>query len=91
LRPKEEARKPKPETASTNSTVPASVTSSNQPVTNPQPASNAARKVTVTVTYDENGRVTQASGGDATALRIARQKRFPAGKPGSATVTIPIN
>jgi hypothetical protein len=49
------------------------------------------RKVTVQVTYDENGRVTQASGGDATALRIARQKRFPAGKAGSATVTIPIN
>lgn len=53
--------------------------------------SAAGRKVTVQVTYDENGRVTQASGGDATALRIARQKRFPAGKAGSATVTIPIN
>lgn len=51
----------------------------------------ASKRVTVQVTYDENGRVTQASGGDATALRIARQKRFPAGKPGSATITIPIN
>jgi hypothetical protein len=50
-----------------------------------------AKKVSVQVTYDENGRVTQASGGDATALRIARQKRFPAGKAGSATITIPIN
>jgi hypothetical protein len=50
-----------------------------------------SRKATVQVTYDENGRVTQASGGDATALRIARQKRFPAGKAGSATITIPIN
>ncbi len=50
-----------------------------------------SKKATVQVTYDENGRVTQASGGDATALRIARQKRFPAGKGGSATVTIPIN
>lgn len=50
-----------------------------------------AKRVTVTVTYDESGRVTQASGGDATAVRIARQKRFPAGKAGSATVTIPIN
>ena len=49
------------------------------------------KKVTVTVTYDESGRVTQASGGDATAVRIARQKRFPAGKAGSATVTIPSN
>ncbi|HKO41739.1 MAG TPA: DUF4388 domain-containing protein [Pyrinomonadaceae bacterium] len=49
------------------------------------------KRVTVTVTYDESGRVTQASGGDATAVRIARQKRFPAGKAGSTTVTIPIN
>ncbi|MEP6743505.1 MAG: hypothetical protein ABJB61_13485, partial [bacterium] len=49
------------------------------------------KKVTVTVTYDESGRVTQASGADATALRIARQKRFPAGKGGSTTITIPIN
>ncbi len=49
------------------------------------------KRVVVTVTYDESGRVTQASGGDATALRIARQKRFPAGKGGSATITIPIN
>jgi hypothetical protein len=50
-----------------------------------------AKRVVVTVTYDESGRVTQASGGDANALRIARQKRFPPGKPGSATVSIPIN
>ncbi len=56
----------------------------------PSPAASNKRAV-VTVTYDENGRVTAASGGDATALRIARQKRFPPGKPGSATVTIPIN
>ena len=49
------------------------------------------KKVAVMVTYDESGRVTQASGGDASAVRIARQKRFPAGKAGSATITIPIN
>jgi hypothetical protein len=49
------------------------------------------KTVTVQVTYDEAGRVTQASGGDATALRIARQKRFPAGKSGNTTVTIPVN
>ena len=59
------------------------------------PASEAtkpgAKRVVVTVTYDESGRVTQASGGDANALRIARQKRFPPGKAGSATVSIPIN
>jgi hypothetical protein len=49
------------------------------------------KRVVVTVTYDESGRVTQASGGDANALRIARQKRFPPGKAGSATISIPIN
>ena len=49
------------------------------------------KKVVVQVTYDENGRVTQASGNDPTALRIARQKRFPPGKAGSTTITIPIN
>jgi hypothetical protein len=52
---------------------------------------SSAKRVVVTVTYDESGRVTQASGGDANALRIARQKRFPPGKAGSATVSIPIN
>ena len=58
----------------------------------PAPATKAgAKRVVVSVTYDESGRVTQASGGDATALRIARQKRFPAGKAGSTTVTIPLN
>jgi hypothetical protein len=50
-----------------------------------------AKRVVVTVTYDESGRVTQASGGDANALRIARQKRFPPGKAGSTTISIPIN
>ena len=54
-------------------------------------AKPGAKRVVVTVTYDESGRVTQASGGDANALRIARQKRFPPGKAGSATVTSPIN
>ncbi|HEU4510157.1 MAG TPA: DUF4388 domain-containing protein, partial [Pyrinomonadaceae bacterium] len=49
-------------------------------------AKPGAKRVVVTVTYDESGRVTQASGGDANALRIARQKRFPPGKAGSATV-----
>lgn len=62
----------------------------------PAPASatdsgKGPKKITVTVTYDESGRVTQASGGDAGAVRIARQKRFPAGKAGSATITIPVN
>ena len=57
----------------------------------PEAVKPGAKRVVVTVTYDETGRVTQASGGDANALRIARQKRFPAGKPGSATISIPIN
>ncbi len=57
----------------------------------PTSSSASNKRAVVTVSYDENGRVTAASGGDATALRIARQKRFPPGKPGSATVTIPIN
>ncbi|HWN10938.1 MAG TPA: DUF4388 domain-containing protein [Pyrinomonadaceae bacterium] len=60
------------------------------PVAAAQPKSGP-KKVVVTVTYDESGRVTQASGGDASAVRIARQKRFPPGKAGSATVTIPIH
>ncbi len=58
-------------------------------VKKPEPAK--PKTITVQVTYDENGRVTQASGGDGTAQRIARQKRFPAGKGGTATVTIPVN
>lgn len=57
----------------------------------PEEVKPGAKRVVVTVTYDESGRVTQASGGDANALRIARQKRFPPGKAGSATVSIPIN
>jgi len=56
-----------------------------------QPAAAGSKKAVVQVTYDENGRVTGASGSDPTALRIARQKRFPPGKAGTATVTIPIN
>lgn len=70
-------------TASSTASVPTSVA--------PESAKSGAKKITVSVTYDETGRVTQASGGDASAVRIARQKRFPAGKAGSATITIPIN
>jgi hypothetical protein len=58
------------------------------------------KSVRVTVAYDESGRVTQASvagtspGAEAyggTAVRIARGRRFPAGKAGSTVVTIPVN
>ena len=69
--------------AAPNSTLPTNLTTN--------AAKPGPKKITVTVTYDESGRVTQASGGDASAVRIARQKRFPAGKAGSATITIPIN
>jgi hypothetical protein len=66
----------------------------------PAPLAAGPKSVRVTVTYDENGRVTQASvagatpGAEAyggTAVRVARGKRFPAGKAGSTVVTIPIN
>jgi hypothetical protein len=68
-------------------------TTASTPAAQPAPETlrPGAKRVVVTVTYDESGRVTQASGGDANALRIARQKRFPPGKAGSATVSIPIN
>jgi Domain of unknown function (DUF4388) len=61
------------------------------PAPQPEGVKPGAKRVVVTVTYDESGRVTQASGGDANALRIARQKRFPPGKGGSAKISIPIN
>lgn len=77
------------ESANTAGTSNAAKGAANLPGNSASPTSN--KRVTVQVTYDENGRVTAASGGDANALRIARQKRFPPGKPGSATITIPIN
>src|SRR5580765_127253 len=51
----------------------------------------ASREVTVQVIYDDTGRVTDAFGADAAALKVARQKRFPAGKAGTATITVPSN
>ena len=66
----------------------------------PTPAPVGPKSVRVSVSYDENGRVTAASavgsspGAEAyaaTAIRIARGRRFPAGQAGSAVVTIPIN
>jgi hypothetical protein len=64
----------------------------------PTPA--GPKSVRVSITYDEAGRVTQASvagttpGAEAygsTAVRIARGRRFPTGKAGSTVVTIPVN
>jgi TonB family protein len=69
------------------------------PETAPKPASGP-KSVRVQITYDEAGRVTQTSvvgsspGAEAyasTAVRVARGRRFPAGKAGSTVVTIPIN
>lgn len=66
----------------------------------PAAATTGPKSVRVTITYDEAGRVTAASvagaspGAEAfagTAVRIARGKRFPAGKPGSTVITIPVN
>ncbi|HLL16674.1 MAG TPA: DUF4388 domain-containing protein [Pyrinomonadaceae bacterium] len=65
----------------------------------PKPAAGP-KSVRVSITYDEAGRVTQTSvvgsspGAEAyasTAVRVARGRRFPAGKAGSTVVTIPIN
>jgi TonB family protein len=63
-------------------------------------ATSGPKTVRVSITYDEAGRVTQTSvvgsspGAEAyasTAVRVARGRRFPAGKAGSTVVTIPIN
>ena len=66
----------------------------------PAAAPAGPKSVRVAVSYDEAGRVTQASvagttpGAEAygsTAVRIARGRRFPAGKAGTTVVTIPVN
>jgi len=87
-RAREEARLKAKAAAEANATSPVTPAQT-APAT--QSAASGPKKAVVTVTYDENGRVTQASGSDPTALRIARQRRFPPGKAGSATLTIPIN
>jgi uncharacterized iron-regulated membrane protein len=90
-RAREEARLKAKAAENANPATAQTSSSSTSPATAAQPPSTGPKKAVVTVTYDENGRVTQASGSDPTALRIARQRRFPPGKPGSATLTIPIN
>jgi len=86
-----EREKAKREEQTQASNRPAANSTTPVPVSTTEAVKSGPRKIAVTVTYDESGRVTQASGGDASAIRIARQKRFPAGKAGSATITIPIN
>jgi hypothetical protein len=90
-RAREEARLKAKAAENANPATAQASSSSTSPASAAQPSSAGAKKAVVTVTYDENGRVTQASGNDPTALRIARQRRFPPGKAGSATLTIPIN
>ncbi|HKG14742.1 MAG TPA: DUF4388 domain-containing protein [Pyrinomonadaceae bacterium] len=71
-----------------------------KPLAPATPAPAGPKSVRVSVSYDEAGRVTQASvagttpGAEAygsTAVRIARGRRFPAGKAGTTVVTIPVN
>jgi hypothetical protein len=71
-----------------------------QALTAPTPTPVGPKTVRVSVSYDENGHVISASavgsspGAEAyaaTAVRIARGRRFPAGQAGSAVVTVPIN
>lgn len=78
----------------------AALDASGKPVAPAPAVASGPKSVRVTVAYDESGRVTQASvagvtpGAEAyggTAVRIARGRRFPAGKAGSTVVTIPIN
>ncbi len=85
LRDKERARALAAAAAQTASTNP------NERPSGPTDSKPGPRKVSVQVSYDESGRVIQASGGDPTAVRIARQKHFPSGKAGTATVTIEMN
>lgn len=63
-------------------------------------AATGSKTVMVQVTVDENGRVSQASVSnsrpgmesyEASALRIARQRRYPAGKSGVISVPVKIN
>jgi hypothetical protein len=71
------------------------------PAVKPTPSAPAgAKSVRVQISYDEAGRVTQASaigtspGAEAyaaTAVRVARGRHFTPGKAGSTVVTIPIN
>ena len=89
-REREKAKAREEKAAALNQPAPGSVTAAPANVVT-EAGKPGSKKIAVTVTYDESGRVTQASGGDASAIRIARQKRFPAGKAGSATITIPIN
>lgn len=89
----QEAKKANTAQASNDAPAAAPATITAKPAAGP-------KTVRVSISYDEAGRVTQTSvvgsspGAEAyasTAVRIARGRRFPAGKAGSTVVTIPIN
>ena len=95
---RERERKRKEEAAKKDDAADATSNSAASKPLAPTPA--GPKSVRVAVTYDEAGRVTQASvagttpGAEAygsTAVRIARGRHFPAGKAGSTVVTIPVN
>ena len=90
-REKDRARVREEQANATNNAANPGAPPAPQPASSSQEAKSGPKKATVQVSYDESGRVTQASGSDPTAVRIARQKHFPPGKAGTATVTIPIN
>jgi chemotaxis protein histidine kinase CheA len=88
----QEAKRADAAQASTDATAPEAAA--------PKPAPAGPKSVRVSISYDEAGRVTQTSvvgaspGAEAyasTAVRVARGRRFPAGKAGSTVITIPIN
>jgi hypothetical protein len=90
----------KKDDAATTADPAAAAAAAAKPLTPATAAPSGPKSVRVTVTYDEAGRVTQASvagvtpGAEAygsTAVRMARGKHFPAGKAGSTVITIPVN
>ena len=88
--------KPKKQAKQEEKTAPQTVAAETQPVKDPEPASQPIR----VVMQIENGRVLKASianpkpgmdSYEALALRIARQRRYPATQTGGETVTINVN
>jgi hypothetical protein len=99
---RERARKQREEAAKAGAARDAAQGQSPAPSARPTPTAPAAgpKAVRVQISYDEAGRVTQASavgtspGAEAyaaTAVRIARGRHFTPGKAGTTVVTIPIN
>jgi Domain of unknown function (DUF4388) len=85
------------EASTKNQTQPNPAQADNEKAREPSPTTTGAIKV---VMHIENGRVLNASianhaagmdGFEALALRIARQRRYPAAKSGAETVTISVN